>query len=178
MAVFSRGGEDIPFPGINPSRFGIACMDTNLIIGAGIVAAALFALIMSRIGDRYGKIRPSRDATEAYENFRVNPQFRYYISGSDAYPGAIIGIDKAWTLESDLWKKRDLDTWELKDLVRQMQSRGAESSTMLHGFAIHDNRGRIIGDRFSLPDLHMPVRIVGAYRVVVDTPPLEPFGRS
>jgi len=153
-------------------------MDTHLIIGAGIVAAALCAIILSRIGDRYGKIRPSRDVTEAYENFRVNPQLRYYISGPDEYPGAIIGIDKAWTLESDLWKGRDLDSRQLRGLVQHMQSKGAESGTMLYGFAIYDNRGKIIGDRFSLPDLHMPVRILGQYRVVIDTPPLEPFGRS
>ncbi len=153
-------------------------MDTHLIIGVGIVAAALFAIIVSRITDRYGKIRPSRNVTEAYQNFCVNPQLRYYISGSDGYPGAIIGIDKAWTLESDLWKSRELDSRELKDLIQHMQSKGAESSTMLHGFAIYDNHGRIIGDRFSLPGLHMPVRILGAYRVVIDTPPLEPFGRS
>jgi hypothetical protein len=153
-------------------------MDTQLIIGVGIVAAVLFAIIASRVGDRYGKIRPNRSVTEAYENFRVNPQFRYYISGPDGYPGAIIGIGKEWTLESDLWKARDLDSGGLRDLVQHMQSRGADSGTMLHGFAIYDNRGRIIGDRFSLPGLHMPVRVLGARRVVIDTPPLEPFGRS
>jgi len=153
-------------------------METNLIIGVGIVAAALCAIILSRVGDRYGKIRPSREVTEAYENFRVNPQLRYYISGPDEYPGAIIGIDKAWTLESDLWKGRDLDSRELRDLVQHMQSKGAESGTMPCGFVIYDNRGEIIGDRFSLPDLHMPVRILGQYRVGIDTPPLEPFGRS
>ena len=153
-------------------------MDTQLLIGAGIVAAALLAIIVSRVRGPYGKIRPSQDVTEAYEYFRVNPDQRYYISGSDVYPNAIIGIDKAWTLESDLWKSRELDSSGLKELVSNMRSKGWESNATLYGFTICDNRGSIIGDLFCLPGLHMPVRIRGAYRVVIDTPPFDLSGQS
>ena len=153
-------------------------MDTQLLIGAGIVAAALLAIIVSRVSGRYGKIRPSKAATEAYERFRVNPDQRYYISGSDVYPNAIIGIDKAWTLESDLWKSRDLDSAGLKELVSKMRSKGWESNATLYGFTICDNRGKMIGGLYCLPGLHMPVRIRGAYRVVIDTPPFDLSGQS
>ncbi len=153
-------------------------MDTQLLIGAGLVAVALLAVIVSRVGGGYGKIRPSRDATEAYEHFRVNPDRRYYISGSDVYPNAILGIDKAWTLESDLWKRRDLDSRGLNELVSNMRSRGWESNATLHAFTIWDNRGGIIGDLFCLPGLHMPVRIRGAHRVAIDTPPFDLSGQS
>lgn len=158
--------------------FGIAGMDEQLLIGAGIVVAALFAILLGRVGGRYGKIEPSQNVTEAYESFRVNPDQRYYISGSDVSPNAVIGIDKAWTLESDLWKSRDLDSGGLKELVCNMRSRGPESNASLCGFMVFDNRGGIIGDLFSSPGLHMPVRIRGAYRVVIDTPPLDLSGQS
>jgi len=153
-------------------------MDTQLLIGAGLVAAALLAIIVSRVSGRYGKIRLSQDVTEAYESFRVNPDQRYYISGSDVYPNAIIGIDRAWTLESDLWKGRDLDSSGLKELVSNMRSKASESTATLNGFTICDNRGNVIGDLFCLPGLHMPVRIRGAYRVVIDTPPFNLSGQS
>ncbi len=153
-------------------------MDAQLLIGAGIVAAVLLAIIVSRVSGRYGKIRPSQDVTQAYEHFRVNPDKRYYISGSDVYPNAIIGIDKAWTLESDLWKSRDLNSSGLKELVCNMRSKGWESNAALYGFTIWDNRGGIIGDLFSLPGIHMPVRIRDANRVVIDTPPFDLSGQS
>jgi len=150
----------------------------QIMIVAGLAAAALLVLFATRVGDGYGKIRPSRDSSADYENFRVNPNRHYYISGSDVYPSAIMGIDKDWTLESDLWKFRDLDSLGLKELVQNMQSKGMESSSMLHGFTIHDQRGRIIGDWFSLPGLQVVVKTTGEHRVRIDTPPLDPYSHS
>jgi hypothetical protein len=40
--------------------------------------------------------------TKAFEKYQVNSNYNYYISGSDVYPNAIIGLDKALTLEPDL----------------------------------------------------------------------------
>jgi hypothetical protein len=153
-------------------------MDMQILIAVGIIAIALIIIITWRFGARSGKIRPSRDVTEAYNSFRVDPNLNYYISGSDIYPNAIIGIDKVWTLESDLWKKKDLISQSMKELVHNMRTKTAEQSLILHGFDIFDNRGRKIGDWFSIMGVITTVEITGERRVIVYTPPIDTYHHS
>lgn len=150
-------------------------MEIQILIAFGIIAIFLITIVIWRAGERYGKIRPSRDATDAYDRFRVDPNLNYYISGSDVYPNAIIGIDKAWTLESDLWKKKDLSSQDMKELVQNMRAKSAERILTLHGFDIFDNHGRKIGDWFSIMGVIMTVEIRGEKRVIVHTPPIDTY---
>lgn len=153
-------------------------MDIQILIAAVIIALASILLIRWRAGARYGTISPSRDVTTAYEDFSVDPDQHYYISGSDACPNAIIGVSKSWTLESDLWKKRDLDSQGMKELVLDMQSKTAEQNTVLHGFVILDNKGNKIGDWFSVMGFHVTVEITGERSVIIDTPPIDTYRQS
>ena len=146
-------------------------MDMQILIIVGIIAVALLVIGIRQVGSHYGKIRPSQEVAQAYRNFRLNPNFKYYSSGSDVYPQAIIGIDKTWTLESDLWISRDLAAQNLRELVQNMQLQERESGVMLHGFDIYDNREAKIGDCFSASILHTPVKITGERRVIVFAPP-------
>jgi hypothetical protein len=150
-------------------------MEIQILIALGIIAIFLITMVIWRVGARYGKIRPSRDVTEAYDRFRVDPNLNYYISGSAVYPNAIIGIDKAWTLEPGLWKKNDLSSQDMKELVQNMRAKSAERTLTLHGFDIFDNRGRKIGDWFSIMGLIMTVEITGEKRVIVYTPPVDTY---
>jgi len=153
-------------------------MDMQILIAVGIIAIVIVAIIRWRAGARYGKIRPSEEVTEAYDCFSVDPNMIYYISGSDLNPNAIIGIDKAWILESDLWKKKDLDSQGMKELVQNMQSKTMDLCLTLHGFVILDNAERKIGNWFSIMGIHTVVEIVGERRVVVHTPPLDTYRHS
>lgn len=153
-------------------------MDTQILIAVGIIAVALIIILVRRVNWRYGKIRPNRYVAEAYEGFRVDPDLIYYISGSDVYPNAIIGIDKAWILESDLWKRKELSSLDMKELVQNMQSKVSEMNMALHGFDILDNHGRKIGNWYSILGLNMTVEITGDNRAVVYTPPLDTYHDS
>jgi hypothetical protein len=153
-------------------------MDIQVLIAVAMIAIALIVIIKWRVGARYGNIRPSRDVTTAYECFSIDSNRNYYISGPETYPSAIIGIDKTWTLESDLWKKKDLSAQSMKELVRNMQSKSAEQNSMLHGFDICDNRGRKIGDWFSVMGLITTVEITGERKVIVYTPPIDTYRQS
>ena len=152
----------------------VADMDIQILIVVGIIVIAL-VIVVWRAGAIYGKIRPSREVTTAYECFTVDPNLNYYISGSDTYPNAIIGIDKTWTLESDLWKKKDFISQSMKELVENMRAKSAEQTLTLHGFDIFDNRGRKIGDWFSIMGIIMTVEITGERRVIVHTPPIDTY---
>ena len=149
-------------------------MDIQILIVVGIIVIALI-IVLRRAGASYGKIRPSREATTAYECFRVDPNLNYYVSGPDTYPNAIIGIDKTWTLESDLWKRKDFSSQSMKELVKNMQAKSAEQTLTLHGFDIFDNRGRKIGDWFSIMGVIMTVEITGERRVIIHTPPVDTY---
>jgi hypothetical protein len=153
-------------------------MQTNTWIGLTIIALAALILAFWRFsGGRFGELRPSREATEAYTAFRVDPDKIYYSSGSDVYPNALMGIDRSWALESDLWKKRELTDLELKEIVMNMQSRAMEWAP-LQGFDIVDDRGWKIGDWYSILGLSIAIEVVGEKRVVITTPPIDTYPQS
>lgn len=153
-------------------------MDIQILIAVGILFIAFIAIIKSRLGSRYGELRPSKEVAEAYDFFRVDPDVNYYITGSDVYPNAIIGIDKTWTLKSDLWKKIDLRTQDMKELVQNMRVKTMEQSRTLHGFVILDNFGRNIGNWFSIMGIGTTIEITGERQVIVYTPPLDTYLHS
>jgi len=148
-------------------------MSIEYLIPVVIIIIAFIVIVTWRVGWRYGKISPSREVTAVYEHFQVDPGQHYYISGADLYPNAIMGIDKSWMLESDLWKKKDLDSQGMKELVQSMQSKSREQNRMLHGFDISDNRGEKIGEWFSLMGISTTVKIIGERTVVIHTPPID-----
>jgi hypothetical protein len=152
---------------------GAIDMDTPIIIAAGIIVIAFIAIMRWRVGAKYGRFRPSSAVTKAYESFSVDPNRNYYISGPDTYPNAIIGIDKTWTLESDLWMQKDLSSQGMKELVQNMKMKALEQYLTLHGFDIFDNRGKNIGNWFSIMGIIMIIKVTGERRVVVHTPPID-----
>lgn len=149
-------------------------MDTQLmvvVVASGMVAAILAVWRFS--GGRYGKLRPSAEAAAAYASFRVDPGKEYYISGPDAWPNAIMGVDRSWTLEPGLWKRVAMTPEGMKALVEGMQVRTLERLSSLHGFAILDGKGALIGDWFSVLGLNIVVRVTGDRRVEITTPPID-----
>lgn len=147
----------------------------TLIIFSIAVLAALVLTVWMFAGGRYGGLRPSQESTEAYASFRVDSDKNYYSSGADFYPNALMGLDKSWRLESDLWKKREVTTEELKELVVNMNSRVTQRMAALQGFDIMDDRGWKIGDWYSIPGLNITVKVTGEYEIVITTPPIDTY---
>lgn len=143
-----------------------------LLISLG-VAVALILTVRRLSGGRYGTLRPSGQVTADYEAFLVNPGLRYYVSGPGLCPNAVMGIAKAWVLESDLWKQEDLEPAGMRELVVNMQAKARQSLSMLHGFAVYDDKGGRIGNWFSLPSLNVMIRITGEHRVAISTPSVD-----
>lgn len=148
-------------------------MEIEIIIAILAVVAVLSIACWRFSGGRYGKLEPSREATIAYESFRIDSGRNYYSSGPDLFPNAIMGMDKSRSVGPDLWKKQELTAEGMKRLVENMRARAMEQGASLHGFDILDNRGRKIGEWYSIPGLHVVIRTEGETRVVVSTPPLD-----
>ena len=82
--------------------------------------AVLILLFLSAQGifagcaGHWGRISSSRTVTETFQAYRILPDHRYYYSGPDAYPTAIIGIHKNFTLTARFWKPVDLTPERLR----------------------------------------------------------------
>lgn len=126
----------------------------------------------------YGEIRPSDKATVVFEKYKILSNYRYYISGADLYPNALIGVDSTYTLDSDLWKEKKLTSAKMKEIIGNMQSKALEVGETLHGFDILDQGGRKIGLWYSILRASTYVKIEGDRRVVIGTPPIDVWERS
>jgi hypothetical protein len=150
-------------------------MDIEILLTAVAVAAALALMVWRFSGGGYGKLRPSGEVTAAYEAFHVDPGKIYYSSGAYHAPSAVMGLDKDWTLESDLWEKRDLDAEGMKGIVKGMRAAAGEHLASLHGFDILDDRGRKIGNWFSLPGMSIAIKTMDEKRVAISTPTIDRY---
>lgn len=123
----------------------------------------------------YGRIIPDRDATLAFEKYQINPQFNYYISGSDVYPNAFIGLDKAYTLEPDLWKKVEMTPKKFRELVQDMQSKAMSIGQAQHGFAMFNDKGNKIGIWYSILSVKTTLKMKDERTVIIYTPDIDTY---
>lgn len=144
------------------------------VLGFACLAAPSGAADLFR---NYGEIRPSAEATAVFENHRVLPNYRYYVSGTDLYPNALIAVGGAYVLDSDLWKERKLTSAAMKELIGNLRSKALEVGETLHGFDILDHGGKKIGLWYSILRAPTYVKIEGDGRVVIGTPPIDLWER-
>ena len=119
---------------------------------------------------RYGDIVPDTNAAKAFESFQVSTDLNYYISGSDEFPSALMGLNKKYTLDSTLWKKIDPSPKSFRELVLQMQVRARQIGQFQYGFAIFDDKGKQIGIWYSILLARTPVLMKDDQHVEIYTP--------
>ncbi|MGZ3596429.1 MAG: hypothetical protein ACXWMS_01005 [Syntrophales bacterium] len=125
----------------------------------------------------YGSIVADGRVMEAFDKFQVNPNYDYFYSGSEVYPNAVMGLDKSYTLESDLWKKVDMTPAKLREIVTSMKDKAATVNLMtsLHGFVILDDEGKRIGVWYSIlkATANSSVKMKDSKTVLIDTPDIN-----
>ncbi len=145
-------------------------------LAAVLIGVFFFLSCSGKVGlisDNYGKVKANRDVTASFQDHRIKEDHKYYTSGPDSYPNAMIGVDKRYILVSDLWKERDLTPKTMKTLVENMQSKAEEYGSLLHGFDILDDKGNDIGDRYSILSLSTTIKILGGNKISISTPPVD-----
>jgi hypothetical protein len=125
----------------------------------------------------YGRITSDINATKAFETYQVNPNYNYYISGSDVYPRAIIGLDKAYKLEPDLWKQIEITPQKLREIVTDMKDmvRSLRIMLHLHGFAMFDDKSKQIGIWYSLFEAVTTLKMKDDRTVIIITPDINTY---
>jgi hypothetical protein len=122
----------------------------------------------------YGEILPDSEITSDFENYKMDLDFNYYISGSDVYPNALMGLRKTVILDSDLWKKIEPSSETFRDLIQNMQKKSLSINQTQHGFAILNEKGEKIGIWYSILSARTSVQSLDG-KVIVLTPDLNTY---
>jgi hypothetical protein len=119
----------------------------------------------------WGKIEPDADVTNDFEKFQINANFNYYISGSDVYPTSILGLNKAYTLDTDLWKKIEMTPEIFNQIITNMQMRLLSCCGQKQvGFMILDDKGKKIGIWYSMLMGSIGVKMKEDSKVIIYPP--------
>jgi hypothetical protein len=141
----------------------------------GIFFISIFFICMSCVDANYGSIIPDSNVTKGFESFQMDPDMNYYFSGSDVYPNAIMGLEKSYVLDSDLWKPIEAKPKVFKELITGMQTIALNHGMVQHGFIIKDNRGQSIGVWYSILKAKTFVKMEKDNKVSVPTPDMMTY---
>lgn len=151
-------------------RWGkILVLSVLLILGLNIIAC-------SGSLRNYGRILPSDDADRELEGSVVRPELRYYISGSDLYPNALIGLHRDYRLDREtLWKEVAMTPAKLRETVYFMKAKAREYGQYPHGFDLLDGEGKKAGFWYSIFTARTFLRFDEDGTVMILTPELETY---
>jgi hypothetical protein len=122
----------------------------------------------------YGRILPSTEADRDLEGGVFHPELRYYTSGSDLYPNALIGLHRDYRLDPEtLWKEVAMTPGKLREIVGFMKVKAFNYRHFLHGFDLLDTGGKKIGFWYSIMTARTYLRFQEDGTVMIQTPELE-----
>ncbi len=101
----------------------------------------------------YGRLQPSSAVTAIFKADRVMPGHKYYYTGPDGWPDAIIAVEEGFTLVSDMWTAFDPSPQRLRNLTDYAQTHyGMNARYFPYGYIILAPDGRKIGVWYSIWD--------------------------
>ena len=156
-------------------------MKSLRIVRVILVAALSLASIAcaGQLFRNYGQITPDEAITKAIESYTINPDFRYYITGSDIYPNAFMGLHRDYHLDpAALWKPVDMTPEKMKEIVQGMNTKVYSQHEAQKGFEILDNNGRPIGVWYSIMRARTFVSMKEDGTVRIDTPDLDIYEKK
>ena len=142
------------------------------------VALCLSVVACAGMFANYGRFNPSDEVYQAFVTYQVNKDFRYYISGSDLHPNALMGLSRSYQLDPRaLWREVQMTPEKMKEIVEGMNAKASMQREYLKGFQLLDNNGRPIGVWYSLMRAQTFVRTQEDGTVRIDTPDLQTWER-
>jgi len=144
------------------------CMLLLLCLGVLSCSGSLFR--------NYGQILPGGEVTRDLENGVFHPELRYYTSGSDLYPNALIGLHRDYRLDPEtLWKEVAMTPEKLRGIVGFMKTKASEFSQFPHEFELLDTGGKQIGFWYSILTARTYLRFEEDGTVMIQTPELDTY---
>ena len=124
----------------------------------------------------YGQILPGGEVTRDLESGVFHPELRYYTSGSDLYPNALIGLHRDYRLNPEaLWKEVAMTPEKLRGIVGYMKTKAFEYGQYPHEFELLDTGGKKIGFWYSILKARTYLRFEENGTEMIQTPELETY---
>lgn len=136
-----------------------------------LLAVTGFMLIGCKTAN-YGTYRVNPEVDKLFVSGQVLADHKYYYSGSNARPDAVMGIQKNYTLDEEFWSKADDVQKNLKYWAEQINKNLKAS-----GYYILAPDGKKIGIFYSSWSTG-PVQMEGNNRVIVYLPDKESDTRT
>jgi hypothetical protein len=156
---------------MNKKSIGRLSMILILSLGAAACSGSLFK--------NYGRINPHTEVTRAFEGYRVNSEYRYYVSGALHYPNALMGLHRDHRLDPrTLWKEvPGMTAARMQEIVDNMKTKASEHNMFQYGFEMSDEKGRPVGVWYSVLWARTFLRMNEDGTVRIDTPALDVYLR-
>jgi len=155
------------------------CSKFRNVIGVLALVFFLFGMISCAAMLRdYGRISPSETATHDFERFAVNGNYRYYVSGSDLHPNAILGLKTDARLDpKTLWREVAMTPAAMKEFVEGMNTRAFNLGLYLYGFELQTPDGRPVGVWYSIPQARTMLRVNDDATIWIETPDIDTYDK-
>ena len=127
------------------------------VTGFLMVILILVSGCVTTTGD-FGRLVHNDKVTQTFEDFKVNPDYQYYYSGTITYPRAVVGISKNFTMDSELWTPIELTSKHLHSWILVHANRVIKNYRS-YGSDIIAPDGEHIGIWYSLEDWQQWARI-------------------
>jgi hypothetical protein len=148
----------------------ILVLSVLLLLGLNVIACS------GSLFRNYGRILPSAEVDRDLEGNVFHPELRYYTSGSDLYPNALIGLHRDYRLDPEtLWKEVAMTPGKLREIVGDMKVKAFNHSHFPHGFDLLDTGGKKIGFWYSIMTARTYLRFEEDGTVMIQTPELETY---
>jgi hypothetical protein len=127
----------------------------------------------------YGQILPGGEVTRDLESGVLRPELRYYTSGPDRYPNALIGLHRDYRLNPEaLWKEVAMTPEKLREIVGTMVAKPFMFLYHPSGFDLADTGGKKIGFWYSSLMARTYLRFEADGTVTIQTPELETYKKN
>jgi hypothetical protein len=132
--------------------------------------AIVIPVMLASCAYNYGSLQKSPDITRAFESYQMLEGYRYYYSGRQNKPSAIIGVHSDYSFSSEFWTEIELTPSAFKKAVRRLYPL---YSSPPYGAYIIDPNGKRAGIWFSSINF-ATIKLEGDNRLVIYSPePLD-----
>jgi hypothetical protein len=124
----------------------------------------------------FGRFSLNDETTRAFDSYSVNADFHYYISGSDTYPNAIIGLHRDYRIDpQSLWKKVEMTPEVMQKIVSSMKENSSTRQHFMYGFELLGPKGQPLGVWYSIPTARTCLQMKDEVTVRLDTPDVDTY---
>ena len=136
---------------------------------AVILGLALAALVGGCASGPQARLERSNEVYRDFMAGNVLPEHRYYTTGPQSSPDAILGVSTTYTRRSDRWAERELSPAALRELVGRMNTDFKSPVAGLVGAYVQGPEGQRIGVWYSGVGITV-VEMLGEKEVRIDPP--------